>query len=406
MSLPNWSGTFLCVLVGTLLLGCSSSSNDRVVGDAAAGDSGHNPNAGVGIDSGEDASASPDGGAHAPSDMTTGKVCTKDSDCRGSAANAPGINRCSNTMTARNAIDPTQYTYGGVPLAPLPTPICMPALPLAPGTGNCDPCGGTTPCDGNIHFCDGPDDPSSPGLCLPFNLQNPVTNAGICVAQCTFALDGSKPVGCAGNDTCVGLGPVLSSPVDGGPSSPYGIGYCFGTCEKDADCSLIGANWFCQTNMGLCTQKVIQPTKGIGTACTGGNVATSDTATGACWCLANSSNAINHTAIAGFCGTACIVGGAPCPTGYVCDTGMPSGSIAVMSLDGRRTMVEPGIAKQNVGAAGVCLASCTLAGDAGTGDAGAGDAAADSGAPSGQCPPNSTCIGGTIAGPDCQPKPM
>jgi hypothetical protein len=396
MSLPKWSGlaiagAVLCVLVGTSN-GCSSSTNNGPMGDAAAdGPLVRHPDGSTTIGK-DDGGAVADGGVgSATYDMTTGKACKTSNDCLGTAANAPGINVCSNS---------SMYVYSvvGVTVTLFPTPVCE--LPPPSANGNCDPCGGATPCSG-IHFCDGPDDPSSPGLCLPNDFLKPTVNMGVCVPYCTLASDGSAPVGCTGNNRCHPWQLVLNS-ANGAAPTISGYGFCQGGCEKDADCSGLGvadgstAGYVCQTDIGFCTKTPVTRKKPIGTACTGGSALTSDTVTGACLCLSNT------TTNAGYCTSECIVGGAPCPTGYVCDTGIPGGPLVFTSSDGGM-LTEPAITKQNVGLSGVCVASCTTVVDAGASMAGDSGAGADAGSGSGQCPPSSLCVGDTVAGPDCWP---
>jgi hypothetical protein len=129
----------------------------------------------------------------------------------------------------------------------------------------------------------------------------------------------------------------------------------------------------------------------------------------------------------GFCTTTCVVGGTPCPAGWVCDTGEPSsfnigsGSITVTT--------------QTAGLAGTCLPSCAAQADVGANDGasgigtgsadgatsdadggvadGATDSSEDAKGPSDgaseatavlpQCPGSSMCTSGTVAGPDCLP---
>jgi len=383
MSLPKWSGlaiagALLCVLVGTGN-GCSSSSSRGSPGDAAADAARvvRHPD-GSAIGAGDDGSVMDDGGGQAAAfDMTTGKVCKTDSDCAGAGAGAPGINVCSNT---------TMYLYTGVTFTLYPTPVCQ--LPRSSNAGNCDPCGGATPCDNALHFCDGPDDPSAPGLCLPLDVLNPTVNMGICVPYCILPADGSAPVGCAGNDRCTPFSWGLFTPVDGGAPTVTGFGICQGACEKDADCSALGAGYVCQADIGFCTKTLVKRTKAVGAPCTGGTGATSDSTTGACFCFSNAKSN------AGYCSTNCIVGGVPCPSGYVCDTGIPSGPLVFGTADGGMLM-EPGITKQNVGLSGQCVATCTVVDG--------GSTAPDSGTSSAACPAASMCNSSTLVGPDCQP---
>ena len=60
----------------------------------------------------------------------------------------------------------------------------------------------------------------------------------------------------------------------------------------------------------------------------------------------------------GYCTTNCIVGGNPCPSGWVCDNLQPN---AFQLPD----MTVVNVSKENVGTPGVCMPACTLAADAG-----------------------------------------
>jgi hypothetical protein len=296
-------------------------------------------------------------------DGTTGKPCTVNADCLGTGPGAPGINICSNTLA---------YMFTRVTFQIYPTPVCEMPPPASIG-GNCDPCGGA-PCDGNLHFCDGPDEPSSPGLCLPSNFANPTLGQGICVPYCTLPLDGSPGSGCAGKNRCVPYTWVLSPPAGGGPGVVTGYGFCQGACEIDSDCSALGAGWLCQADIGFCTRTKVARTKAPGTACLAGNSPTSDNTTGACYCVSSATTNV------GYCSASCVVGGAPCASGYVCDGFEPSGPLLFGDAGaGMLTM-------QNAGVVGTCLHTCTQP---------------DAGDPA--CPANSTCQAATLAGPDCIP---
>jgi hypothetical protein len=353
-------------------------SNDAATtGDSSGSSSGggvvRHPDSGAVVDTGagtgDDSSSTGDTGGGTGFDGTTGKPCMTSSDCVGTGANAPGTNICSNTL---------QYTFTKVSFQLFPTPVCE----IAPvqNAGNCDPCGGATPCDQNLHFCDGPDDPSSPGMCLPNSFSNPQINDGTCVPYCTLPMDGSKPVGCQGHNRCVPYTWVLTTGADGG-QSVTGYGFCQGACEVDADCTDLGTGWVCQTDIGFCTQTKVSRTKMPGEGCTGGTATTSDNATGACYCVSN------NTTNLGYCSNSCIVDGTvACAAGYTCDSFAPSGPLTFGDAG-----MAPALTKQNTGAAGTCFATCTVP------DAGVG---IDGGA---QCPTNSTCTGDTLAGPDCLP---
>jgi hypothetical protein len=300
-----------------------------------------------------------DGGGSGVVDGTTGLICQTNADCRPDGGT--GVNVCSNS--------PNFFTLGPV----FPTPVCI--LP------SCNPGN-----DGLVHYCDGPDASTSPGVCLPTG------TSGVCLPQCTIAPDGSAPTGCKGKDVCnlVGTG------FDMATNQPTAVGFCQGGCKADGDCPT-GAH--CQQNEGVCVTTIRNPTKTIGQACTA-----TDGRNRVCNCLLT-----NNSPSAGYCTQFCTVGGVACPAGYVCDTGQPN-----MVPDSSGAMV-PGFAQENTGLAGTCSKVCSLGADAGVApDAGgppagdAGDAAvppavdAGGGGP-GACPPNSTCDVTTPVGPDCLP---
>ncbi|MDP8999186.1 MAG: hypothetical protein M3O46_03645, partial [Myxococcota bacterium] len=426
------------VIVSALAIvtdGCSSSSSSDDAGADATGEASHPPSRidGSAFDAGVGPGDSGGGDASVPAhDGTSGKQCMSNADCKGTGANAQGINVCSNTYTRLQ-------TFHGVTTPQFwPTPICMTPLPTAQGVGNCDP--GPS---GVLQFCDS-DDPNSttsPGICLPLTTpQQAGPMNGYCLPACSFALDGSRPTGCPGKDTCTPYTILLS----GTTSAVTGFGFCQGTCEVDADCSALGAGWVCQTDEGFCTKTKKVRTKAIGSACTnGGNgatpLATSDSQLGTCNCPFTGA-----TTTAFYCTSACVVGGAACPNGWTCDAFQQSTFTFTGAADGGGDIVLPGPTMQNVGLPGLCMAPCanpdggtpdaagvpdTGAGDAtsadtGVADAGAGDAGvAETGSPDAgagmatgpmQCPgsmnvpPLSTCrvpsdTNGTVAGPDCVP---
>ncbi|MGA7120698.1 MAG: hypothetical protein WBY94_11400, partial [Polyangiaceae bacterium] len=343
--------------------------------------------AGVPIDAnGAAPSSGVESAAAPPFDGTSGKPCSSNADC-----GTTGINVCSNTYSGKlaslNGVTSPQFW---------PTPLCMVPLPTMAGTGNCDPGG-----PGSLQFCDSADprDPASPGICLPLTTP-PQAGAdnGFCLPHCSFAMDGSAVSGCPGKDTCVPL-TLWLDPISKVVS---GQGYCQGTCQADIDCSALGAGWVCQTDEGVCTRAKRVRTKAIGTACTNsGNgatpIASSDTETGACNCPYSGT-----TTSAFYCTSACVVGGVPCPSGYVCDALVPAAPLTFAGTAGDgRDVVLPGPTTQNPGLAGICLAACTKA-DAGVVDAGSQCPGSSS------FPPLSTCTApteatGTVAGPDCLP---
>jgi hypothetical protein len=313
-------------------------------------------------------------------DGTTGLPCTKDTDCVGDGG--PGVNKCSSNY---------QLTVAGVGVQLWASPVCL--IPIV-STGNCDP--GTDP--NQIQFCDGddPNDPASPGVCMPINPSQPVTGQGICFPKCTFAPDGSAATGCVGHDACGLVTYLLDATADGGAgnslSDVVGIGVCQSACQVTADCAALGATYDCEPDIGDCTMAKVARTSPIGATCT-----TDDQTAGKCFCATGSGSS-------GFCTSTCIVGAAvnSCPSGWVCDTGEPT------TLDfGAGTPTFPALTTQTKGMLGVCTPACS--GDAGTAAPASDAAAAADGAATPEasaplaCPGTSTCFSGTIAGPDCEP---
>jgi hypothetical protein len=333
-----------------------------IVGDGSSGDA-------------ADAALSVDG--------TTGQPCKTDADCVGDTG--PGINRCSGTQT---------FPYSGIRVTLLPTPVCM-----GPLIGSsCDPAPPNDMAGANLHFCDGPDLPSSPGVCLP-NTSPAQPGMGTCYVKCTYSIDGTAPTGCIGHNTCTQLGLYLGDVNTGLITT--GVGFCQGTCLQDSDCSDLGAGWVCQTDVGLCTKSKITRTKTIGTACS----AARDLTTGHCNCPPD---LVNSTTQNGYCTQACVVGAQvnPCPAGWVCD------NLSNAQLPDGTTLPA-----ENVQTAGECVPLCP--GDGGSvAEAGPGptpDAASDassdassvvpeaSAPPLTACPANSTCQANTPVGVECIP---
>jgi hypothetical protein len=404
MAFRNWFGPVIAGgLAAVVVGGCSSSPAPKAKNEAGA--SGNTM---------LDGSVAGDDSGVIGFDGTTGQACTTDADCAG--ATGPGINKCS--------IDyDSQFQIANVFVDLWATPVCI----MPPDTSVCDP-DPQSAGDGYPHFCDGPDDPSSPGICIPDDANDPHT--GFCYPQCTFAIDGSKPVGCAGTDACNPSTFLRSATTQ----AVTGFGFCAGGCQVDTDCAPLGAGFVCQADIGYCTKNKVQRSKAVGTTCQE-TVAVDDYASGACYCDAD------PTTGQGFCSTACIVGGVPCANGWVCDAGYQS-PLTFVSQDG--TMVDVPITAQNVGVPGVCRPACALptagvvadAGappEAGTADATDAmvDAMAEASTPTDAmaeasttgddggvsdaaiavdatpavvtCPPNSTCQALNLAGPDCVP---
>lgn len=329
------SSVALVSVVAVVGNGCSSSNSAGGGGDGGGSDVVVHKDSGSSSGSSSGAGDSGDDGSSAGSfDGTTGKTCTKDADCK--TASGPGVNKCSSDTFQSGTL--------------YPTPICI--MPT-----NCDP--GT---DGNLHFCDGPDQPSSPGVCLSTG----TAGKGICLPQCNFKTDGSAATGCQGKDTC-----FTAAFSDNGSGGVLGIGYCFGGCAADADCQNGDK---CQVNIGLCLKSTVAP-QPAGQGCN------STTLTGA---AANACNCFSNTQTnLGFCANFCSIGGVTCPTGWNCETDLPT------TLTNSADATIAGWTKQNPGMAGVCIPTCVID----------GGAQFDGGV----CPTNSKCQTGTVAGPDCLP---
>src|SRR4029077_1832879 len=137
-------------------------------------------------------------------DGTTGKACTKDSDC--TSPNGPGVNVCTSSMYFQ--------------LGPLnPTPVCV--------SPTCDLGNGL-----NVMFCDGPNptDLNSPGICMPAGTAMTGLN-GQCLPKCTIPLDGTAPTGCQGKDRC-----NLFATLTDTRGNITTIGFCLGGCTANSDC--------------------------------------------------------------------------------------------------------------------------------------------------------------------------
>jgi len=206
----------------------------------------------------------------------------------------------------------------------------------------------SVPDDGQIHYCDGPDEASSPGICYP--VSSLPSGEGVCFPKCTFGLHGGPPAGCQGKDACVLFGWTTTT----------GIGVCLGGCTQDSDCPDAQK---CATNVALCEESPSPPTLVLGATCA--------STTSSCDCIYNSVSDV------GFCSQVCIVGGSGCPAGWVCDGSEPTKAFS----------------QATVGLEGNCFPACSLEGGAPEG--GAADA--------GMCPLDSTCQSLNVAGADCQP---
>ncbi len=325
--------------------GCSSSSGGGPVGGSSSGglDASHPIQhvdaSGLGSSSsggGSGSGASGDGAV--PYDGTTGKACTTDADC---SPTGLGINKCS----------PSLYTMSG----PVwPTSVCLPSVACDPGADNF------------IHYCDGPDDPSSPGICYP----NP-NGGGDCFPQCNVNADGAAITGCLANEACSVFGSGVTT-----SGKPVAVGFCSAACSADSQCP---AGSKCQRDQGVCLTTVTTPTKKVGDPCSANDAAT------VCNCYQNQKSGV------GYCTEVCVVGAVPsqCPAGYVCDAQLPS-----VVVNAATDASVNAFTVQNTGLAGVCLQACGGGADAG------GDAASTV-IPA--CPVTATCSTLTAGGPDCVP---
>jgi hypothetical protein len=317
-----------------------------------------------GPDAGQDASTTGDASSGVPASGTSGRACTTNTDCAGAGGAVVGINVCSNSSTV-------VQTVTGVKAQLWPTPVCIVPPSLV---GNCDPAPLATDPDGlKVHFCDGPDDPSSPGVCVPLDPSNPRTGLGVCYPKCHFQTNATPAAGCVGVDTCAFLGYTLGPagdagddaavPVDGGLVL-RGVGYCQGSCQSDGDCAALGSGYGCQLDLGYCTLNKVFRSKQLGAACT-----TNDSDAGVCNCFTGASGN-------GFCSSRCVVGGNACPAGWVCDTGEPA-TVQFTGLGPTTSVVGP-----TPGMVGMCAPACSPDLDGGRPDAStAVDAGAVDGSP-------------------------
>jgi len=344
------SGSGATTGAGSTTGSASGSSAGAGAGATTGSTSGSSSGASAGAGSTSGSGSGSSGGTDAAVrtyDGTTGKACTVDADC--ASPGGPGINKCGSDFPE---------TFDGVNIQRWATPVCV--IPLAAGVGNCDPAPPSDPEGQDPHFCDGPDDVSSPGVCVPLNLSAPVSGQGHCLPQCTYATDGTAPTGCVGHNACWSASYVYNTQTHG----PLGIGYCLAACQTKADCSALGSAYECQTDLGNCTLALVTRSKDIGDACTA-----ADNASGACNCFAFGESP--------FCSSNCVVGGSACPDGWVCDSGEPK----VVPLEEGNFPIT----KQAPGAAGGCYPPCAAGGS------------------STQCPGDSTCTSGDAVGLVCRP---
>ncbi|MGD0673892.1 MAG: hypothetical protein ABSC94_00645 [Polyangiaceae bacterium] len=291
--------------------GSSSASDEN--GDAAPV---HRGDAGSTMSMADAASAT-GGGLY---DGTVGKICMSNLDCE--PPGGPGINVCSSSLQS------------GILF---PTPVCV--------LTSCDP--GT---DGNLHFCDGPDMPSSPGVCLDLG-----NGAGFCLPQCELLTDGKAPTGCAAGSACA----ALALGVDSSGNVAGAFGACLSACTQDSDCPT-GA--VCQVDTGSCVSKLVTAEKAPGASCT-----SADTTANVCYCFTGTLP--DGGTGDGICAPACVTGPAEgCPSGFICD------GLLQTTVTANNGASEPGFMVQTPGLVGRCFPACTAA--VGEGGAPAGDAEA------------------------------
>ena len=370
---PRSVAAFGALFAGAIALasGCSSSpsSPNSASGSQSAGASGGQGGSesgeGVGVSGSapihRDASAileSDTGTASNASngmyDGTVGQSCKADSDCQ--PAGGPGVNTCS------------------LSLNPAAGPIFASAFCI---TRSCDP--GS---DGNLHFCDGPDDITMDpkGVCLATG-----PGSGICLPLCLALVDGSAPTGCLPGDACAPLEFATDSQTG---DIAAAIGFCTGGCVADSDCPT-GSH--CQVDQGSCLDTVTPPTKPAGAPCT-----QADTTSGACNCVSLAQFS-DGGAAPGVCAPFCVTGPTTgCPSGFVCD------ALLQTTLEQDDAALVAGFTKNNPGLGGECFQACAGA-EAGSPAGEAGASSADGGAAAGACPGTLTCATTETVGADCLP---
>jgi hypothetical protein len=350
--LPRSIVAFGALLAGAIVLGsgCSSSGGGNGSTDSGSGDMSdsapvHRGDAGAIMPMGDTGTAT-GGGLY---DGTVGQACKSNADCQ--PAGGAGVNVCSSSLTG----------------VLFPSPVCV--------LTGCNP--GT---DGSLHFCDGPDMPTSPGACFDVG-----QGQGFCLPQCQLLTDGKAPLGCLPGSACAEL--ALGVDMNGNIAGAFGA--CFSACVQNADCP---SGTTCQVDTGICVTAVVPATKAPGAPCTA-----DDLTHGACECF---SGVLADGGLAGgVCAPSCVTGPtAACPSGFICDALLET---TVMSPD---ASTQPGFTVENPGLVGRCFRACSASGGEG-GGAPEGDATAGDASPTaaGTCPAPATCQTLETAGADCIP---
>jgi hypothetical protein len=280
-------------MMGGSAIACSGSSTP---GPATGTDGGVDANKGDTKDSGKPSPV--DGGDSAippVCDKSTGKACATDDECD---TTGEGKGAC------------TKGLFGGDSLYP---------------TNNCIQRECDLPDPTKVTYCD-----CDTGVCLSTG------SGGICLPACQWKDDGAAPEGCEGKNAC---NPYAWG-TDSTTMAVVGIGYCFGGCKADTDCS---DGQKCQTENGLCVKAKETFVKTLGTACTDADA--KDPAK--CNCLYATDAAGTKS---GYCSAFCTIGGPACAAGYTCDAGLPKTKIADDDIV---------FTKAPTGFAGNCLKDCT-----------------------------------------------
>ena len=302
-------------LLATALGACGALvPNDR--DDVRNVDTDASADATVGRDAREAESPGPPGGPEPPETFgphTVGKLCTSNTDCTPAGS-------------------PTTCSKGGFSIGDLfGSPVCIQAS-CTQGTG------GTLDdvlCDGRAGLCFVPGGSGTSGICLPF---------------CTFTSTAVSNA-CAGGNKCH----FEYAGTDVTTMKASALGYCFGACAADADCTGTPGQK-CQVEDGICVNPdKLQTYTAAGTACT--RPAAGLTSTCNCASVGNHADGgVSPSADKGFCTHACITGSAgdavcdTAKTGWKCTASLPA-------LDDKGMALFEG---QPADIAGTCAQPCAM----------------------------------------------